>query len=79
VLSAPKTGKFAPVTLRHMRTRGCRDLVVYCNSSLCNHRTIMNVGHLPDDTIIRAFGFGVVCERCGRVGARVTPNWSAAS
>src|SRR6516162_3815292 len=46
-----KVGKLAPVTLGHMRSQGCRDLLVYCNSGRCNHSTIMNVGHLPDDTL----------------------------
>jgi hypothetical protein len=29
-ISAPRTGKFAPVTLGHMRWQGCRDLLIYC-------------------------------------------------
>jgi hypothetical protein len=70
-----KIGKLAPVTLGHMRSQGCRDLLVYCSSGRCNHSTIMNVGHLPDDIPIKSLGVGVVCTQCGHVGADVVPNW----
>jgi hypothetical protein len=70
-----KVGKLAPVTLGHMRSQGCRDLLVYCNSDHCNHSTVMNVGHLPDHTPIKSLGVGVVCTQCGHVGADVVPNW----
>jgi hypothetical protein len=49
-MPAPRIGKFAPVTLGHVRSQGCRDLLAYCNSARCSHSTIINVGHLPDDT-----------------------------
>ena len=29
---------FAPVTLGHIRSHGCRDLLVYCISGRCYHR-----------------------------------------
>ena len=60
-----------------MRSQGCRDLLVYCNSGRCNHSTIMNVGHLRDGTPIKSLGDGIVCSRCGHVGADVLPNWRA--
>ena len=70
-----KVGKLAPVTLGHMRSQGCRDLLVYCNSGRCNHSTIMNVGHLPDETPIKSLGHGFVCAKCGHLGADAVPNW----
>jgi hypothetical protein len=70
-----KVGKFEPVTLGHMRSQGCRDLLVYCNSGRCNHSTIMNVGHLPDETPIKSLGDGFVCAKCGHLGADAVPNW----
>ena len=70
-----KIGKLAPVTLGHMRSQGCRDLLVYCNFDRCNHSTIINVGHLPDDTPIKSLGDGIVCTRCGHLGADMVPNW----
>jgi hypothetical protein len=70
-----KVAKLAPVTLGHMRSQGCRDLLVYCNSGRCSHSTIMNVGHLPDDTPIKSLGDGIVCAQCGHLGADVVPNW----
>src|SRR5881396_3454691 len=62
-----RTGKFAPVTLDHMRSHGCRELVICCSSGYCNHSTAMNVGHLSDDIPIKSLGDGVVCKRCGHV------------
>src|SRR6516162_6789780 len=53
-MPATKVGKLAPVTLGHMRSQGCRDLLVYCHSDRCNHSTLMNVGHLPDYTLIKS-------------------------
>ena len=64
------------MTLGHMRSQGCRDLLVYCNSDRCNHSTIMNVGHLPDHTPIKSLGDGFVCTQCGHLGADVVPNWA---
>jgi hypothetical protein len=37
----------------------------------------MDVGHLPNDTPIKSLGDGIVCSRCGHVGADVLPNWRA--
>ena len=70
-----KVGKLAPVTLGHMRSQGCRDLLVYCNSGRCDYSTIMNVGHLPDEIPIKSVGDGFVCAKCGHLGAEVVPNW----
>jgi hypothetical protein len=76
-MTAAKVGKFEPVTLGHMRAQGCRDLLVYCSSGHCNHRAIINVGHLPDDTPIQLLGGGIVCARCGHIGGDARPNWPA--
>jgi len=62
-------------SLRHMRSQGCREVLVCCISGTCNHWAIMNVGHLPDDIPINLLGIGVVCTRCGNVGVDVVPNW----
>jgi hypothetical protein len=70
-----KIGKLAPVTLGHVRSQGCRDLLVYCNSGPCNHSTLMNVGYLPDHILIKSLGDDIVCTQCGHLGADVVPNW----
>jgi hypothetical protein len=69
--------KFAPVTLGHMRSQGCRELLAYCKSGRCDHSATMDVGHLPDDTPIKSLGDGIVCAKCGHLGADVVPNWRA--
>jgi hypothetical protein len=77
IVQTAKHVKFAPVTLGHMRSQGCRELLAYCKSGRCKHSAIMDVGHLPDDTPIKSLGDGIVCSRCGHVGADVLPNWRA--
>jgi hypothetical protein len=64
------------VTLGHIRGHGCGDLLVYCNSINCSHDVTLNADHLPDDTPIRPLGLGMVCTKCGHVGADVRPDWS---
>ncbi len=69
----PKTGKFAPVTLSQMRSHGCSDLLMSCNS--CHYCSAIRVGHLPDATPIKAAGDRMICTQCGHVGADATPLW----
>jgi hypothetical protein len=33
---------FAPVTLGHIRSHGCRGLLVYCISGRCHHSATLN-------------------------------------
>jgi hypothetical protein len=77
-MPAPRTGKFAPVTLGHMRSQGCRDLLITCNSGQCEYSTTMHPGPLSDETPISSLGYLIVCEPCGHLGARVMPNWAGA-
>jgi hypothetical protein len=70
--------KVEPVTLRHIRGHGCRDLLVYCGSINCNHSVTMNADHMPDDTPIRPLGSRMVCTRCGHVGRRCSAGQGAA-
>ena len=73
-MAGQKWETFGPVTLGHIRSHGCRDLLVYCGSINCNHGTTMNADHLPDDTPIRPLGSRMVCTRCGHVGADAAPE-----
>jgi hypothetical protein len=41
------------VTLGHIRSRGCRELLVYCSSGRCHHSATMNADWLPDETPVR--------------------------
>ena len=71
-----QTGQaFESITLGHMRSHGCRDLLVYCEAIGCNHSIVMNADHLPDDLSIRSLGPRMVCARCGHRGADVRPDW----
>ena len=35
------------VTLGHIRSHSCRDVLVYCRDVVCNHNVTMNADHLP--------------------------------
>ncbi len=61
---------FDSVTLRHIRSHGCRDLLIYCD-----HSSVVNADHLPDELPIRSLGPRMVCARCGHHGADVRPDW----
>jgi hypothetical protein len=67
---------FEPVTLGHLRSHGCRALLVYCDSGRCHHRARMNADHWSDDLPIRSLCGRMVCTRCGYIGADVRPDWS---
>ena len=71
-----KRETFAPVTLGHIRSHGCRDLLVYCDSGHCHHSATMNADWLPDRTPVRSLWPRMVCTVCGYVGADVRPDWS---
>jgi hypothetical protein len=60
----------------HIRGHGVTRLLVYCGAINCNHQTVMNAEHLPDDAAIRPLGNRMACSRCGHVGADVRPDWS---
>jgi hypothetical protein len=68
--------KFEPVTLGHIRSYACRDLLIYCGSINCSHSATMNADRMPDETAVRALGPKMVCTRCGHHGADVRPDWS---
>jgi hypothetical protein len=74
-MASQKRETFQPVTLGHIRSHGCRDLLVYCGSINYNRGITMNADHMPDDTPIRPLGSRMLCTRCGHVGADVRPDW----
>ncbi len=47
----PKKGQ----SINHMRSHGCRDLLIYCEATNRHHRTIMNADHLPAGCVPRLF------------------------
>jgi hypothetical protein len=71
-----KAETFEPVTLGHIRSHGCRDLLVYCSSGRCHHSATMNADWLPDEMPVRSLCPRMVCTRCGMIGADVRPDWS---
>ncbi len=47
-----------------MRSLGCRDLLVYCESTWCNHSAKLNADWLPDKTLVRS-----LCRAWSALGA----------
>src|ERR1700730_13845753 len=68
-----KAETFEPVTLGHIRSHGCRDLLV--SSGRCHHSARINADWLPDETSVRSLCTRMVCTRCGMIGADVRPDW----
>jgi hypothetical protein len=66
---------FPPVTLGHIRSRGCRGVLVYCESIWCDHSAEIDANWLPDDTVIRSLGPRMVCTASGLIGADARPDW----
>jgi hypothetical protein len=67
-MAVRKAETFAPVTLAHIRSHGCRDLLVYCDSGRCHRSALMNANWLPDETPVRSLCPRMVCTRCGMIG-----------
>jgi hypothetical protein len=67
---------FEPVTLGHIRSHGCRNILIYCGSIHCNRSINMNADHMADETVIRSLCSKMVCVKCGHVGADVRSDWS---
>jgi hypothetical protein len=74
-MPAQRAETIEPVTLAHIRSHGCRDLLVYCGSGRCHHIVTMNADWLPDETSVRSLCARMVCTRCGMVGADDRPDW----
>ena len=74
---------FPPVTPGPIRSHGCRDLLVYCESGWCHRSAVMNADWLPDEIPLRSrmaelFGRQRGCRpSCGGGGAAI-PAWEAA-
>jgi hypothetical protein len=42
-----------PVTLGHLRSHGCRRLLIYCSTGLCHHSAVVDADRWPDETAVR--------------------------
>jgi hypothetical protein len=49
-VAGQKRETFEPVTLGHIRSHGCRELLVYCGSIKGNPGVTINADHMSDDT-----------------------------
>ena len=44
-----KRETIAPITLGHIRSHGCRELLVYCASGRCHHSSTVDANWLADE------------------------------
>lgn len=65
-----------PMTLANMRANGVRSLDVSCLGNDCHHHAVIDASGLADDLTVPSFGPRMRCQRCGRLGADVRPNWN---
>jgi hypothetical protein len=76
---APTPYRGPPVTLGHLRSHGCRRLLIFCSTGLCHHSAVVDADRWPHDTAIRDLCPRAVCTQCGLIGADVRPNWQERS
>jgi hypothetical protein len=60
----------------HIRSHGCRSLLVYCGSPWCNHSATLTIDWLPDDTVLLELDRRMVYTACGLIGADARPDWT---
>jgi len=67
------------ITLGHLRSEGCRRLLVYCGrtNELCHHHESIDADRWPDETPVRSLDAKMVCTKCGTIGAEVRPDWTS--
>jgi hypothetical protein len=71
-----KAETFDPGTFVHIRSHGCQNLLIYCDSGRCHHSATMNADHLPASLPVRSLCGRMVCIRYWYIGADVRPDWS---
>ena len=66
------------ITFGDMRDMGVRGVLVYCADCTCSHSVTMDASAWPDDLRLFDIEDRFVCQKCGRRGADVRPdfNWN---
>ena len=72
----PEPYRGPPVTLGHLRSHGCRRLLIYCSTGVCHHSAVVDADLWPDETALRDLSPKAVCTKCGMIGADVRPDWT---
>jgi hypothetical protein len=63
----PRRETFAAVTIGHIRSHGCRELLVYCESGWCHHSAVLDADRLRMKRR---------CARCARAWSAPSAAWS---
>jgi len=78
---------FDPMTLDHIRSHGCHDLLIYSDSGRCHHSATLSADHLPVNLPVRSLYAGgwyahdadTSAPTCGRTGRRTSTNGTSSS
>jgi hypothetical protein len=62
-----------------MRAAGVRRVLVYCTDYRCSHLVALSADRWADDVRLSDLEPSFVCNACGRRGADIRPDYSAAS
>jgi hypothetical protein len=62
-------------TVSRVKGYGVTHLLVYCSRPECRNERRLPVEQFPDDAEILSIGPRMRCEKCGRKGADVRPDW----
>jgi hypothetical protein len=61
------------MTLGQMRRNGVRSLAVQCHA--CHHQVVITADLWGDHISVLSIGPGMICSKCGAIGADASPNW----
>ena len=64
------------ITFAEMREAGVRGLLIYCADYRCSHSLAISDDAWPDDLRLSDLEPRFICQRCGKRGADVRPDFS---
>ena len=66
------------ISFGDMREAGVRGLLIYCADYRCSHAIAISGDAWPDDLRLSDLEPRFICQRCGKRGANVRPdfNWN---
>jgi hypothetical protein len=66
------------ITFGEMRESGVSGVLIYCSDFTCGHWTKVPAEHWADDVRLSDIEARFTCQRCGRKGADVRPDFATA-
>jgi hypothetical protein len=63
------------ITFGELRAQGVSGVLIYCADYRCSHSVAMDAGAWPDDLRLSDIEGRFVCQKCGKRGADVRPDF----